>query len=229
FVSSISHDLKGPLSNAKGYAELLRRRLTSATLLDPEELAKLAARIERNASRAVGMVDELLDVARLRMGSTLNLHRRPTDLVILTQQVVEQLQPTTPRIRFESTVASIVGEWDDVRLERVLVNLVSNALKFSPGDSAIFITVGEEVHPEATFGVVSIRDQGVGIPSADLPHIFDPFHRANNVRGQFQGTGLGLASSRQIVEQHGGTIEVESREGHGSVFTVRLPLHPSGG
>jgi signal transduction histidine kinase len=115
----------------------------------------------------------------------------------------------------------LLAEVDVTRLERVLGNLVSNAIKYSPADSEIQVTL-TEIDDVA---VISVRDHGIGIPAADLPHVFDGFHRGANVTGRFGGTGLGLAGARRIVEQHGGRLAVDSQEGAGATFTLRLPLN----
>jgi len=106
-------------------------------------------------------------------------------------------------------------------VERVLGNLVSNALAYSPRGGAVTVTVDRE---RDEWAILQVSDHGLGIPATDLPHIFERFHRGGNVAGRIAGSGIGLAAVRQIVEQHGGTITVESREGKGSTFTVRLPL-----
>ena len=118
-----------------------------------------------------------------------------------------------------------MGRWDRARIERVIANLVSNALKYSPGGDDVEVGVAREDRADgAAEAVVVVRDRGVGIPARDLPHVFEWFRRASNVEGRIQGSGVGLASARMIVEQHGGSIAAESREGEGSTFTVRLPL-----
>jgi signal transduction histidine kinase len=114
--------------------------------------------------------------------------------------------------------------YDAARLERVFANVIANAIKYSPSGSPIFVDIARQPGDDNSWAVVAIRDQGIGIPAADLPFIFERFHRAGNVAQQIQGTGIGLSSTRQIVEQHGGTIDVASQEGVGSTFTVRLPL-----
>lgn len=115
---------------------------------------------------------------------------------------------------------------DAVRLDRVIGNLLSNAIKYSPQGGTITVKVSREEREDKTggFAVVEVTDQGLGIPSADLPHIFDQFRRAANVTGRILGTGIGLANCLQIVRQHGGTIAVTSLEGSGTTFLVRLPL-----
>jgi signal transduction histidine kinase len=121
----------------------------------------------------------------------------------------------------EAAEPGLVGSWDVRRLERVLANLLENAVKYSPDGGEIVVRVARD-DADST-AVLQVADTGVGIPAADLPHVFERFYRAGNV-GEIQGTGIGLAGVRQIVEQHAGSIAVESCPGIGSTFTVRLPL-----
>ncbi len=102
--------------------------------------------------------------------------------------------------------------------------LLSNAVKYSPHGGTILVSIGRKTEGSGRQAILVVRDTGLGIPSAALPRLFDPFHRAANVVGRIPGTGLGLATARHIVEQHGGTIEVASEEGVGTTFTVTLPL-----
>ena len=120
--------------------------------------------------------------------------------------------------------AEVVGLWDADRLTRVLENLVANAIKYSPAGSTVVVRVDREEAPDGPLAVLSIADQGVGIPAADLPHIFERFRRGGNVAGRIAGSGLGLWGSQRIVAQHGGTIAIDSTEGKGTTVTVRLPL-----
>jgi signal transduction histidine kinase len=120
--------------------------------------------------------------------------------------------------------ADPVGNWDAARLARVLDNLLSNAIKYSPGGGEITVEVAEEDQENGSrMAAVRVRDRGLGIPAAEMQHVFERFFRAANV-GAIGGTGLGLAGSRRLVEQHGGTLSAESREGTGSTFTLRLPI-----
>jgi signal transduction histidine kinase len=138
--------------------------------------------------------------------------------------VHEQQQATDSHIlTFRSQVPELTGMWDAGRLERVLANLISNALKYSPNGGEIDVTVEQVDEEGRRWAVVKVKDSGIGIPAADLPHIFERFHRGANVSGRIPGTGIGLAAAQEIVEQHGGSISVQSREGDGSTFTVRLP------
>jgi signal transduction histidine kinase len=223
FLSAITHDLKTPLTAIRGNAQLLQRRLAQTP--DGARLAARLTSIVEATTSMTALLDELLDVARLQMGQPLTLDRRPTDLVGLVRRVVQQQQAgRRHRLHVEATAPQLVGEWEAARLERVVANLLSNAIKYSPQGGAITVRLAAEDAAAGGWAVLAVRDQGLGIPAADLPYIFAGFHRAGNVAGQIPGTGLGLASARQIVEQHGGTISVESQEGVGSTFTVRLPL-----
>jgi PAS domain S-box-containing protein len=226
FLASASHDLKSPLTAIHGQAELLELRL--APRVPPPEAERLTsglARIRGVARRMAMIVNELLDVARLRAGRPLQMETRPTDLVALARGMVAEAQDATDRheIQVETDLPLLVGIWDAFRLERVLTNLLSNAVKYSPNGGPIVVRIAQE----EGWAVLSVQDAGVGIPAGDLPRLFEPYHRARNVVGRVDGAGIGLAGSRQIVAQHGGTITVESQEGRGSTFTVRLPLNGS--
>jgi signal transduction histidine kinase len=121
-------------------------------------------------------------------------------------------------------VADLIGEWDAPRLERVLGNLLGNAVKYTPDGGEIRLDVHLEDGAGEPWARVAVSDPGIGIPEAEQAHIFERYHRAANVVGRFPGEGIGLAGAKRVVEQHGGTISVASRQGYGSTFTVRLPL-----
>lgn len=226
FIASISHDLRNPLAAIKGRVQLLGRRASGPNAPNLEAIVEGLAGIDATTTRMAELIDQLVDAARLRMGAALDLDIRPTDLVSRVRQAVADQQQSTEHhhLFFEATEPAIVGPWDGARLERVLANLLGNAVKYSPDGGEIHVSVARQNGPTGDFAVITIRDQGLGIPAVDLPHVFERFHRAGNVAGRIQGTGLGLAGAQNIVEAHGGAISVESREGAGSTFTVRLPL-----
>ena len=231
FLASAAHDLKSPLSSIRGLAHLAGRRAARIPTPEAAPLAEMAARIDATASKMARLINELLDFSRLRTGQPLDLERRATDLVALARDAVEEHRGTSGRhrLRLQTTEQTLVGLWDGFRLERVLANLLGNAIKYSPNGGRITVELRREEqrgHPEA---ILEVRDQGVGIPPTDLPHIFTQFHRGRNVSEGIAGTGIGLAGAHRIVQQHGGTISVESWEGLGSTFTVRLPLDPVNG
>jgi len=174
------------------------------------------------------MIDELLDASRLQAGRPLDLNRQRTDLVALARRLVAEQQWGAERHEITLTAATpeLIGPWDPARLERVLANLLSNAVKYSPEGSDIQVTLTTVAAngAEPPYAEVTVADAGIGIPDTDLPHIFERFHRGSNVAQGIAGSGIGLATAKQIVEQHGGTLSVEGKEGHGATFTMRLPL-----
>ncbi len=226
FLASVSHDLKTPLTTIKGLTQLLLRQATRADARPASALVEGLRAIDRMSTRMAGMVGELVDLARSQAGKPLDLERRPTDLVALVHQLVDDYRRMAEQHCFlvRASVAEMVGRWDPLRIERALSNLLGNAVKYSPAGSEITVTVDRAHDGGREWAVVAVTDQGPGIPAADLPHIFGLFYRGAGVRGRIDGTGIGLAGARQIVEQHGGTIDVDSAEGRGSIFTVRLPL-----
>lgn len=227
-IATVSHDLRHPLTIIDGYAKLALRRLTRAVPAAPAAVADIITRIERTTTQMNSMLGELVDTARLEAGQTLQLALEPIELCALVRQVVAQYQATTNvhTLRVVTTLDTLHGMYDGPRLTRVLGNLVTNAIKYSPAGGAITVTLTTETVDAAECAVLSVQDQGIGIPERDLPTIFERFQRASNV-GAIAGTGIGLSSSRQIVEQHGGHMHVRSVPGSGSIFTVILPLQAS--
>lgn len=227
FVDAAAHDLKSPLTVIWGQAQLLRRQARRGQGVEPTGLEAALATIEAAAGRMVALVDEMMDAAHLSAGRELALRPVPVDLVALVEATAEEARQGASghTVRVEAETPMLVGEWDAARLGRVLANLLSNAVKYSRPGTKVLVRVGREEAPDGgAQAVVAVRDEGAGIPAADLPHLFERFHRGTNVAGRTRGSGIGLAGASHIVTQHGGTIGVESAEGRGSTFTVRLPL-----
>ncbi|GEM_PF-1862268 len=221
----ISHDLKSPLATIRGYVQLLQRRIHVQNLADNERIMRGLKNIEAATMRMIRQAQELLDLASLQAGQPLTLTLEPIDLIALVRQVVDDSQQLSEEhsLLTQLTPARLTCAGDIARLERVLTNLLSNAIKYSPRGSSVFITVSREEEQGTNRAVVTVRDQGIGVPAEDLPRLFQPFQRGSNVVKTFTGTGLGLASTRQIIEQHGGEISVTSAEGAGTTFTFWLP------
>ena len=222
-VASVSHDLKNPLTAISGQVQVLQ--LLSARGRDelpPERLLESLDAISGTARRMATLINELLDAVHLQAGLPIELRRRPTNLANLAQQVITNHQQATEKhsFRLDGLQSGPIGEWDPDRLERVLDNIVSNAIKYSPNGGDILV----EVARDRGWAVLSVQDHGVGIPTADLPHVFERYRRARNVSAKFAGTGLGLAGAKDLIELHGGSISVTSVEGGGSKIVVRLPL-----
>jgi len=200
---------------------MLQRQLARGESLEPERLATKLAYIFRAATRMRGMTQELLDASVQQSGVPLALLPAKTELVALTRQAVREHQMVSDlhQFLFEAQTPSVVVSVDETRAHRVLANLLTNAIKYSPDGGPITLVV--RLAAPAT-AVLAVHDQGQGIPADDLPHIFERFHRAANV-GRIAGSGLGLWGARRIVEQHGGRIVVESVLGQGTTVTVALP------
>jgi PAS domain S-box-containing protein len=226
FYAGISHDLRNPLATAKGLAQILERQLRRRQLPEAERLLKSAAGIDRATRRMGAMLDDLLDAARIQSGRPLDLDLGPVDLVALARAVAEAHQQTAIRhtIRVEATEPDLIGVWDGRRLERVLDNLLSNAVKYSPDGGDVTLALACRELPGGDWAELVVSDAGIGIPAADLTRVTDRFFRGANVSGHIAGTGLGLSGARQVIEQHGGSLTIASREGEGTTVTLRLPL-----
>jgi len=224
FLAAISHDLKTPLTIIKGNAELLSGQFKDGATPDRTRVAKGLERITASTSRLTTLVDQLLWLAHLEMDQPVGLSRSSVDLVALTQRVVDEYTGTTRLHRLVLTlrVNELKGWWDEGRIESVVANLISNAIKYSPEGGAIEVTI--DADDDRQIATLSVRDSGLGIPAIDVPHVFDRFYRAGNAGGLIVGTGMGLAGVRFAVEAHGGQVTVESTEGAGSSFYVELPL-----
>lgn len=226
FISIAAHELRTPLAVLKGFAQTL---LVQTARKHGPELAEWQMEalggIDQATGRLVELVDDLLDVSRLQAGH-FTLHPVPTDLVALTQRVVTRLQLTTDRHRlaFQSESEHLVAAVDPPRIEQVVTNLLTNAIKYSPEGGVIHIQLQLFSDQQDTHLQLRIQDQGIGIPRAQQAQIFGRFARAENARLYgIGGTGLGLYLCRELVEQHQGRIWFESSEGEGTTFFVTLP------
>ena len=224
-LSVVSHDLRSQLTGIKATAQLLERRARH-NLPDRDRLVQGLHRIDQSTTLMDAWIEELLETARLEMGQQLTLRQEPTELVGLVQAAVADCQQTTQKhvLRVQAMVPQLVGLYDAACLRRVLSNVLANAVKYSPDGGEITVTIARQDGVEGAWAVLHVRDRGIGIPVAEQAHIFDRFQRGSNVVGRIEGVGIGLTGARQIVEQHSGSIGVDSREGVGCTFTVRLPL-----
>jgi signal transduction histidine kinase len=218
FLATLSHDLRNPLSVIKLKVQALQRKVGKK---EPGWLEYLAA-IDKQTGIMLDLMEELLDLANVQTGQQMALRLLRIELRALCQAAIADCQATTDHHHLTLRPgAEVWGQFDEIRLLRVLANLLSNAVKYSPFGGEITVQVEQEGDRSA---LIRVSDQGIGIPAADLPHIFERFRRASNAAGQAAGSGVGLASAQAIVEQHGGSIWAESQEGKGSTFVVKLPL-----
>ncbi|HEX6292396.1 MAG TPA: GAF domain-containing sensor histidine kinase [Herpetosiphonaceae bacterium] len=229
-LAMVSHDFRTPLGVVKGFTHLLQRRVQASTMPDKETLGDMFTKIDSAIQRMVYLLDELVEVTHLQAGQKLALPHEPTDLVRLVRRAADEQQESARRHRLhvQSELPELIGLYDVVRVERALINLLTNAIKYSPAGGEIHITVAAESDTSGTWATIRVQDQGIGIPAADLPRIFQRFYRAGNV-GSIRGTGIGLATVEWIVTQHGGTVTLESTEGVGTTVVLRLPHMPYDG
>jgi signal transduction histidine kinase len=216
FISIISHELRTPVTLIKGYASTLRR---DDAKWDRTVVRDSLAVIEEEADRLSKMIDDLLDASRLQAGG-ITLNRADVSLPALAGRVAERFTPQSQKhsivTDFPSKFPVILG--DETRLDQVLVNLVSNSLKYAPKGE---IKISGAVRPEQV--IICVSDEGPGIDTRDLPHIFDRFYRSTNAAKQTKGAGLGLYLARAIVEAHGGRIWAEPKPDEGARICFSLP------
>jgi two-component system phosphate regulon sensor histidine kinase PhoR len=219
FVANVSHELKTPLAAIRGYAETLR----DGALDEPPTAKRFTDRILSQCRRLQELLDDLLILSRLE-GMDAALDREPVSLDAIARHAVELLTPAAREKRveielLEEPVPPVQG--DAGNLERLLLNLLDNAIKYNRPDGKITVRVGR-CGGEA---VLEVIDSGIGIPPESISRIFERFYRVDKGRAREEGgTGLGLAIVKHIAQAHGGQVDVESRIGRGSTFRVRLPL-----
>lgn len=219
FVSVTSHEFRTPLAAAMASLELL---LNHADRLAPPKKLELQERINRSLHRMNEILDELLVMNRIEEGH-LQPRLAPVELRALVEGAIEEVhlaERETHRFNLQAP-ASLNLVCDSAFLRHIVANLLSNAARYAPHRPDVSV----RVEVEGDWVTLTIQDQGIGIPAADLQRVFEPFERGSNV-GQIKGTGLGLNIVKRMTEMLGGTVTVTSQEGAGSCFTVRLPLHP---
>lgn len=224
FMSMIAHELRNPLNSVYLQAQLRRKMLAAPRPPDSAAMLKMVERDERQIRSMVRLLDDMLDVSRARTGK-LAIVPAPFDLSASAAAVVEAIQEQARGSGVQVTLAappSLVIEGDEFRIEQVITNLLTNALRYGEG-KPVAVTVGQREEEREVF--VSVRDQGMGIAPADQERIFEQFERTEGV-AQVPGLGLGLYIARQIAQAHQGRLEVRSARGEGSEFILTLPLPP---
>ncbi|MCA0754310.1 response regulator [Paenibacillus sp. N4] len=216
FVSTVSHELRTPLASVLGFAELLIHRE-----LNPERQRKYMMTIYQEAKRLTALINDFLDLQRMESGKQI-YDMQAIDIASLIEEIVEteKLSGTAHRIEFCNRAPKALVWADAAKLGQAFINLLNNAVKYSPDGGTILIDAAVEDEQL----VIRIQDEGLGIPEEALPKLFSKFYRVDNSdRREIGGTGLGLAIVKEIINRHKGTIGVESVFGSGSTFTVRLP------
>ncbi len=227
FVSNVSHELRTPLANLKLYLSLLEQGR-------PERRASYLEVMGREVERLERLIVELLDLSRLQSEQRAERPqvRQPVDLQLVIDTVVQNniawAESAQEDLQYEGTNGTLPLVYGDPdQLLRALTNLVSNAINYTPPGGQIVVRseVGRSEQGEPEWVIIETVDTGIGIPANELPNIFDRFYRGSNVNPSVPGTGLGLAIIKEIMGLHGGSIEVESEQGRGSTFRLKLPVY----
>ncbi|MDB5751651.1 MAG: putative response receiver/sensor histidine kinase, hybrid [Ramlibacter sp.] len=220
FMSMVSHELRNPLNSVYLQAQLRRKMLTGPEPSRTDAMLRLVDRDERQIRNMIRLLDDMLDVSRLRTGR-LAMVPAPYDLAELSRRVVEAINDLAATAGCSVLIQApqaLPIEGDEFRIEQVITNLLTNALRYGQG-KPVAVTVSRNGQQAS----VSVRDQGMGIAQADQDRIFEQFERAEGSQ-QVPGLGLGLFIARQIVQAHSGRLEVRSQPGAGAEFVLHLPL-----
>ncbi len=228
FIANISHELRTPLASVRLLAETLEEVIDT----DPERAQEFVEKIENEVQHLSGLVSELLELARIESGQ-MPMTIEPVGAEQLVREVMARMLPLAQRHRITLRTEIAQGESrvaaDSKQIARVLVNLVHNAIKFTPSGGEVVI--GTRAQEEGRTQQFFVRDTGVGIRPEELPRIFERFYKADRARAKADyigpgggGSGLGLAIARHVVEAHGGRISAESTPGQGSIFLFTLPV-----
>jgi signal transduction histidine kinase len=220
-IANVSHELKNPLSVVYGYSAFL---LSQGDGAKPEDVQRGVQSIHKNAQQLTHLLEELIDSVRLS-SHKVELDRGPVDVLLLCREAVENAQLEARKRNVDLTFGgdeSFAVSADRRRVQQILGNLLSNALKFTPAGGSIRVSVARDGNA-ARF---TVRDTGVGIPPEELSLLFERFYQATTTPRDQQGLGLGLDICRGLVELHGGRIWAESELGKGSAFHFTLPLEP---
>ena len=219
YLAVLTHDMMTPLTSIQLCAEELQAD-PGAAADDPN----LVTYMLRSQKTLLGIVRNILDIEKLQAGRSLATHKTECDLAQLVIDVVGILHAEATEksitIQYELETQPFFISADRQQMERVVMNLISNAVKYTPYGGSVVMTV----YTEGRFVLLQVKDSGYGIPSAELPYIFDRYRRVEQLKDKATGTGLGLAITKALVESHAGEITVMSTEGKGSIFTVKLPL-----
>lgn len=219
FVSTLTHDLKTPLTSAKMSAQLILKRSDR-----PDDCIRSASRIILSLNRLDSMIHDLLDVSLLRSGQSLSLHFENCDIIAIVRDVVDELSEIhNDRIILDAK-GSIEGSIGRDGFRRAIENLVGNAVKYGDNEAPIKVSVKQD----QKFIIVSVHNRGRAIPAEEMPLLFEQYRRAKTAHESNQtGWGLGLTLVKGVVDAHEGKVEVESVEGKGTTFTIQIPLKAS--
>jgi two-component system phosphate regulon sensor histidine kinase PhoR len=224
FAANVSHEIKTPLTAIQGFVETLAQ----GAVTDPDEVHRFLGIIDKHVQRLTAIVDDLMQLARLEQGDeTRQLRLEETSVAKLLGTAAQLCRPPAEAKAMGIDVRcdpSLSTRLDAELMEQAVVNLLDNAIKYSPEKSRITLTAeaaAEEIR-------IAVADEGIGVAPAHLPRLFERFYRVDKSRSRrLGGTGLGLAIVKHIVQAHGGQVTVASTQGKGSIFTIHLPRRPA--
>ena len=223
FVANVSHELRTPLTNVKGYTETL---LDAGDEIDPQSRRNFLQVIYNESDRMTHIVKDLLTLSQLDYGRMeLRLAELPVKMIVANiasaMMIEAKNQGLTLETTFQDPLPNILA--DQARMEQVIANVISNAVKYNRPGGRVEISA----QAEGQMVAIRVKDTGIGIPQEDIPRLFERFYRVDKARSRERGgTGLGLAIAKEIVEQHNGTIQVESQLDQGTTITIRIPAAP---
>jgi signal transduction histidine kinase len=221
FIAIASHELKNPLNGIKIQTQLVQKKLEEG-IFSSEDNLKFLTRLERQTQRLELLIDDMSDAVRLNTGK-LSLSRTTLNINQLIQSIVENLEGALSQagcVTIIKSNAELIGYWDSPRLEQVFTNLLSNAMKYAPKSSVEIILDSNAYDRSVT---ITFKDNGPGISDEDQKKLFTKFGRVSDSQS-IKGLGLGLYISRQIIKEHGGSLELETKLGEGCLFKIVLPL-----
>jgi two-component system sensor histidine kinase/response regulator len=218
FISIASHELKTPLTSVKGYVQLLERSIDKG---DIDTVKKHLHKAQTQLEKLNNLIADLLDISKIESGK-LKFNKQNFFIGDLLKNIVEVMAQSFPdyKITVNGSVSNCIYG-DEMRIEQVIINFLTNAIKYSPGTSEVIINVREE--NENIF--VGVRDYGIGIAPEQQKNLFEKFYRVEETALHFQGLGIGLYISAEIIRRHGGKVGVESTLGKGSEFYFQIPLN----
>jgi signal transduction histidine kinase len=225
FVATVNHELRTPLSSIIGYLDMI---MDDGVGQLPDETARMLEIVDRNAHRLNNLVEDVLTLSRSDAGN-IQQSIQPVKLVALLQSVISTLAPAAASGRIHLSLrepaSDVQVDADQEQLEQVFVNIISNAVKFTPAGGSVAVDISSSVSdagmPRAC---VKVRDTGIGIPADEVPKLYGRFFRASNATAAaIQGTGLGLSIVQDLVHQHGGELHISSRLHEGTTVSVQLP------
>jgi signal transduction histidine kinase len=221
-LATLAHDIRTPLGAIDGYCSIMQDEIFGPI---NDRQRETLGRVRMSGRHLLSLLDNVMDMARLNAGAVRTI-AEPVRLADVAREAVHMLLPAAhaklQTLRL-GTLADVVVTADQARVRQVLVNLLGNAVKFTPEDGSVTVTTSEYLAPGRLWGEIRVTDTGPGIADAEKAAIFEPYYRSEGT-AEMPGVGLGLAISHALIQQMGGEMDIESKLGAGSSFIVRLPL-----